>query len=178
MQLNEEQRRLAEENHNLIYGYLQKRGLDVDEYYDICAIGLCKAVKAFDPTQGKKLATLAYRVMDNEVKQYWRRWNFKGREQERFAVSLSDPVYHDAIRGELTLGGTLQGPGDDGRSPYYIVACRTFVDSLPAKEQKVIQMRMNGWTVSEIGHEVGVSTTWVSKLIARVRQKYIAETAV
>ena len=41
--LTKEQKELVENNHKLIYYYIHKNGLSVDEYYDILAIGLCKA---------------------------------------------------------------------------------------------------------------------------------------
>ena len=43
IQLNDEQRKLVADNHNLIYQYLIDNNLPQDEYYDIAAIGLCKA---------------------------------------------------------------------------------------------------------------------------------------
>lgn len=33
--LTEEQRRFAEQNHNLVYKFLHQHGLSIDEYYDI-----------------------------------------------------------------------------------------------------------------------------------------------
>ena len=58
---------LIEENHNLIYSYLHKMRLDIEEYYDLAAIGLCKAANNFDETKGFKFSTYAYRCMNNEV---------------------------------------------------------------------------------------------------------------
>lgn len=46
--MNDEQRKLVENNHNLIYAILHKYNLPIDEYYDVAAIGLCKAAITFD----------------------------------------------------------------------------------------------------------------------------------
>ena len=43
--LNEYQQKYAEQNHNLIYGILNDKNLSIDEYYDVAAIGLCKAAE-------------------------------------------------------------------------------------------------------------------------------------
>lgn len=51
--LNDEQKKLVEENHNLIYWYCHKNNLSVDEYYDMLAIELCKAVQTYDSTKSK-----------------------------------------------------------------------------------------------------------------------------
>ena len=47
MYLSAEQRKLVEDNHNLIYGFIHRHNLPVDEYYGVLAIGLCKAAHNF-----------------------------------------------------------------------------------------------------------------------------------
>ena len=61
------QRQLAADNHLLVYKFLNAHKLPEDEWYDICAIGLCQAAKAYDPRRGKAFSTLAYTVMSHEV---------------------------------------------------------------------------------------------------------------
>ena len=49
LKLNDEQRKLVEQNHNLIYSAMTKCGIrrqDFDDYYGFAAIGLCKAEEA------------------------------------------------------------------------------------------------------------------------------------
>ena len=41
--LTDEERDLVTNNHNLIYSYLNKYNLS-DDYYDLCAIGLCSTL--------------------------------------------------------------------------------------------------------------------------------------
>ena len=45
--LNEEQRRFATENHNLVYAFLNEKGLSEDEYYDVVIFGYLYAVNDF-----------------------------------------------------------------------------------------------------------------------------------
>lgn len=69
--LNDKQRKLAEENHNLIYSFLKSRQLSLDaveDWYGTAAIGLCKAALVYDENRGAKFATLAYICMENEVR--------------------------------------------------------------------------------------------------------------
>ncbi|MBQ9720483.1 MAG: hypothetical protein IJV64_07290 [Oscillospiraceae bacterium] len=42
--LTESQRRFAAENHDLIYAFLRERRYDPDEFYDIAAFGVLRAV--------------------------------------------------------------------------------------------------------------------------------------
>ena len=51
--LTEEQKRMVEENHTLIYWYCHKYNLDIEEYYGLFAIELCRAVQLYDPTKSK-----------------------------------------------------------------------------------------------------------------------------
>lgn len=48
IQITDEARKLVEENHNLVYSFLYKYHLDVEEWYDLAAIGLCKAANTYN----------------------------------------------------------------------------------------------------------------------------------
>lgn len=65
--LTKEQQKLVEDNHGLIYSFLQSRNLPFDEFYDLAAIGLCTAAIGFDPTKGYEFSTYAYRVMASKI---------------------------------------------------------------------------------------------------------------
>ena len=70
-QLNKEQQKLVEYNHNLIWSFMNKNKLStnaVEDWYGTCAIGLCKAAIAYNPDKNLKFSTLAYVCMHNEVK--------------------------------------------------------------------------------------------------------------
>ena len=43
---------LVEENHNLIYWYIHKRNLNVDDYYDLLA-NYVRVHKKYDPARGQ-----------------------------------------------------------------------------------------------------------------------------
>lgn len=65
-QITKEQEKLIEENHNLIYSFLQKYNLSVEDYYDLAAIGLCKAGINFNGNISK-FSTYAYEWMFGSV---------------------------------------------------------------------------------------------------------------
>ena len=66
IQITEEQRKLVEENHNLIYSFLQKYNLAIDEYYGLASIGLCKAGKTYNGDKSN-FSTYAYKCMFTTV---------------------------------------------------------------------------------------------------------------
>lgn len=70
--LTDEQRQLAADNHNLIYKFARSKRLDIREYYDLLAIGLCKAAGVFDASKKVRFSNVAYKCMFNECKMFWR----------------------------------------------------------------------------------------------------------
>ena len=53
MKLTEEQRKLVEDNHWLIYWYAKYNNLNVEEFYHHLAMGLCRAAKGYNDKKGK-----------------------------------------------------------------------------------------------------------------------------
>lgn len=93
-QLTLDQQRIVSENHNLIYSLANKKNINLDEYYDVLAIGLCKAAIAFDNTKGK-FSTLAYTVMLNEYKQELRKQQNERAIPQDKLLSFDVPIQTD-----------------------------------------------------------------------------------
>ena len=71
LKLNDEQRKLVEQNHNLIYSAMTKCGIrrqDFDDYYGFAAIGLCKAAIDYDKTRCISFSTYAYLCIEYEIR--------------------------------------------------------------------------------------------------------------
>ena len=66
MQLSNKQKALVAENHNLIYGYAHKYNINVEEYYDVLAIGLCMAALSYNSNKGA-FSTHAYMMMRKQM---------------------------------------------------------------------------------------------------------------
>jgi DNA-directed RNA polymerase specialized sigma subunit len=94
--LNAEQKQLVADNHNLIYGYAHKKKLDLDEYYDILALGLCRAALSFDSNKSS-FQTYAYMIMGSEVNAH-RRFKVQSKrtlDKSVKEVRLDDPVDYE-----------------------------------------------------------------------------------
>ena len=63
--LTQQQQQLVEDNHKLIYFYLYRNSLSVDEFYDVAAIGLCKAAITYNGQT--KFSTYAYSCIKCEI---------------------------------------------------------------------------------------------------------------
>lgn len=67
IKITDEQRKLVEENHNLIYSFLYSNQFSLEEHYDVAAIGLCNAAINFNPNKGYSFTTYAYKVMMSKI---------------------------------------------------------------------------------------------------------------
>ena len=69
--MTKEQERLVIDNHKLIYDYMWKHNMydnAVEDWYGLCAIGLCKAALIYDSTKGTQFTTLAWVCMQNSCR--------------------------------------------------------------------------------------------------------------
>lgn len=72
---NEERKRMVEENIGLIHMVLKRfagRGYEMEELFQIGAIGLMKAVERFDPNLGYTFSTYAVPVIIGEIRRFLR----------------------------------------------------------------------------------------------------------
>lgn len=86
--LTNEQQKFVEDNHNLIYSFLNSKNLDALEYYDLLAIALCRAAMFFDFNSGAKFSTYVYSIFELEVKREFAYNNRLKRKTDKPVVSL------------------------------------------------------------------------------------------
>lgn len=161
--LNEEQRKLAEENHNLIYKFAWTKHADLEEFYDIFAIGLCHAAYAYDPSKGFKFSVLAYQCMTNEWRSYWR---------TRFANDRIPP------NSEASLDALELHLGDDG---YVYDDTQQYVDKfvrrLTRTERTVLNGLLAGYRCTDIARRLGWSRQYIHKTKKQIQEKWLQYTA-
>lgn len=109
------------DNVNLIYYVLKQYGLykDLDEYYDICMIGLVKAANTFNESKGYTFSTYGISCIRSELLGYLRRQNSSKRKANYNTVSLEMSVYKENDGKEITLLDTL--PSNDNVEEEIIV---------------------------------------------------------
>lgn len=165
MKLTPAQQQLVEDNHNLIYGFLREYNLSQDEYYDLAAIGLCKAAQSFNSNRKSKFSYYAYLVMLTEVKMYWR----KERKYVKPSCSLDDIVLNgDHVN--VTLAEIIADPNDISA---YITAPidRLCTELVKHNERypKILLMLCDGCTQKTIAAALGVCRSMISKDITKIK---------
>lgn len=164
--LTEEQKKFAEENHNLIYSFLMNKKLNFEEYYDIVAIGFCKAVKAYEPSRGP-FSTYAYSCMMNEVKMHWRKTEQRSQKYGVVLISLNEPII--GIE-DLTVKDTLPHP-ESVESLLKYERYLEIINSLPPPMDEVVNLSIQGYSQSEIAQKMGYSQSYVSRLLTKAYQR-------
>ena len=166
--LTEKQRNLIEENHSLIYGYLNRKNLEVDDYYDIVAIGLCKAAKNYDLEVGE-FSTFAYKCMNNEVKNYLTYIKGVKKVPEELVMSYDislnesdDSMSNAVIRDDVEVEDIL----------IHFDYEKFKNNNLNARERLIIKYLENGFKQSYIAEELNFTQQYISSVIKNIKKKW------
>lgn len=162
--LNNQQRKLVEDNHNLIYSFLKQHKLSLDaveDWYGTAAIGLCKAALIFDESRGSKFSTLAYLCMNNEVRMVMR----ANRKNVTVTTSLNDDI---STANGCCLADIIPDTRDCFYSVYLNDAIEIATRNLSDRNKKFIDLIINhGMTNTEVAKQFGVSQPTVSRVYAK-----------
>lgn len=169
---------LVERNLRLV-AHIAKKYQNVDEDMEdlisIGTIGLIKAIDSFDAGKGK-LSTYASRCIDNELLMLLRAKKKTSRE-----VSLYEPIGTDREGNEISLLDVIEQDQVDviDRMEVEDKLHRLkglITDRLSDREREIILMRyglLEGQEITqrEIGHRLGISRSYVSRIEKRALEK-------
>ena len=174
--LTEEQKKLVEDNHNLIYSYMWNKGLslnDTEDWYGVLATALCKTAKLYDPDRGYKFATLAFAVMDNDLKMIFRHRQIQIPEESQ--LSLDTPLDE---KGN-TAHEIVADAKDRFQSIYLKDAVQNTLRAMTERENQIIKcLLQNELSQKATAREVGMSQAYVSrvyiKFLDKIKSAYVA----
>ena len=169
MTLTDEQKALVTENHQLIFGYLTKKGLNIDEYYDLAAIGLCKAAMNYRKNSGK-FSTLAYRCIHNEIYNEYRQKN-QTRAIPEDMISSYNMLISNCNGDDIEVLDTLKSDFDIEKYVLDNVLLEKLYEKLSDKYKMTLILALKGYNNCEIGDILGYSdsTIWnIKKKIALI----------
>ena len=165
--MTEEQKKLAEENHNLIYFYARKyhrSKRDFEDMYGILAIGLSKAARDYDESRGRAFSTVAMGYMLNECRNAYRCDKYRNGKLSICSYNNIVPLpdeegtteYIDMIEGK-------QDVWDDVN----LIEFTKFNDQL----RKIAYLSYLGYDQKEIGEQVGITQSLVSRKLKKIRKE-------
>lgn len=172
--MNDAQRKLAADNHNLIYKALQDYNLTADDYYDVAAIGLCKAALNYDESRNVKFSTFAVTCMHNELGAELRKQRSEMRSKFS-TVSLDAPINSRCGENIATLGEVI--PVEDTAEDTLIFNDAMDMDCLNDNEKRVAQLVLSGYSFAEISRNDGITREAVRQTYRRAQRKLTARYA-
>lgn len=158
--MTEKEKRLIEENHNLIYFCLKKYDLPENDFYDIAAIGLIKAAKTYKE-ETTNFSTYAVNCIGNEIKKEYKKRTLKRivpndklvRVDKKIGQSLND--YYTIIQ--------------NGNENLEEKVCtedliKKITRKLDDRRKQVLVMLIDGYNTHDIASAMGVKSQRISQL--------------
>lgn len=166
MKLSNEQVKLVEDNHNLIYSFLLSNNFSIEDYYDIAAIALCETALHYDSSKGA-FGTYAYHNMLMKVLGEKRRDSARRRIPESNVFSY-DKKISEAGEHELTFLDVLADSCNVEGEVVTDIVFYKYINSLKKdRDKRILIMLRDGYNQTEVCKVVGCSQPTVS----RVRNK-------
>lgn len=176
--LTQEQKELAEKNHNLIYGLAYKCGIDIEEFYGVLAIGLCKAAKHYDSNRGA-FSTFAYKTMYYEyIKEVQ---SISGKSIPQYMIIPLDTEalwasQSDNSGDSMTLANIVPDKNVHVEDDVLCeIQYEKFLDSLHGSDREIMEMLKNGLTKAEIANALHMSYQNVRSKVTKIMRRWFYE---
>lgn len=160
--LNSEQKRLVEENHNLIYTVLLQYNLSVAEYYCEAAEGLCQAALSYKNPK-VKFSAYAYVCIKNNLSKFIRIQKYQKRNSGKDDLYYEDIAFEDVSFIELFGNDYLFTDYN-----YQLLKLR-----LTDREKEVLNLLLNKYTLTEIGDMYNVTKSQITLIRQSIQKKYL-----
>ena len=145
MILTNEQSEQVSNNHSLIYWIGNLKRLDLSDWYDLLAIELCYTIK-YDPKASN------YKRVDNLVKKEYAKTKLQKNNSGRI-YSLD----------EISVASTIDDLDMD----------MDMKDLLDNDATDILRMRAMGYTQTDIAETLGVTQSYISKIIDKKRKRVL-----
>lgn len=151
----------AEQNHELVYAFMNEKGLPEDEYYDIVIFGYLRAVQEYCQNSLRykcRFSTLAWPKMQGAVSNYHKGVSSSKRNAK--IVSFDDDLglfiqnnsFYDSYLTDLKTHLLM-----------HELACR-----LPEKEMRIVKMKVHGYSLQDIARAEKMNFNQIGRLLESI----------
>ncbi len=164
--LTKEQRDFAAERHNLIYAFLNDKGLPEDEYYDIVVFGFLRAVRRYlnlPHLQKYSFSTIAWSSMDCSLVNHFRGQNRQKRKGH--TISLDTLVFEDEV---LPLTEVLSAPDRLMADLEVQLMLHDLAAKVTRQQMDVVRQRHEGYCLREIAKSQRTTIKHIQELLQDV----------
>lgn len=145
--LTESEKKFAEENHNLVYGFLHRYKYSIEEYYNIVIFGYLKGVQVYhrrkDLQSKYDFPFIAWQYMRSEIGNNLRTKNSQKRKSEQTVISL-DAEYNNIEDFYNVLGGKS---AENDVMEKLLVA--DIMGILTEVQRKIAELKIDGYSNKE-----------------------------
>ena len=164
-QFTKEEQQFAEENHDLVYAFLNEKKLSEDEYYDVVVFGYLRAVQEFCGTsklRKYKFSTLAWKRMQHTLMDYYKYVSSPKRNAQ--VISLDEPI--DSEDG-LCIADTISY--DDIMSELKEeLLMHELAKKLSPREMRIVKMKVRGDKMHTIAKAERLTFQEINRLLDNI----------
>ena len=166
MKLTNEQQKLVEEHHNLIYKVLIDNDWNIEQWYDSAAIGLCNAALKYNPDSKIKFITYAYRAIVNTILKEIK----KNKIHHIQTVSYNNTVKYN--EEELEAIDVFPSPISVADNVADCAFVEWFFEYMSIRELQICMYRMQGIQNQEISKILGVTRSCIDASVRKMKSTY------
>lgn len=162
--LTKEQQHFAENNHHLVYAFLNAQELSESTYYDVVIFGYLRAVQEYCETphlHRYKFSTLAWKRMQSALSDY-----FRYLACQRRAISVISLEALIGTRKELHLEETLSRPDELMLQLEMELILHALATQLPRRNMRIICMKLRGDRMHEIARKEQMTFRDINKTLS------------
>ena len=165
--LNDMEKKLAEENHNLLYSFLHRHKYSIEEFYNICVFGYLKGIQVYsrrkDLQSKYQLAFICKRYMQVEIGNYFKTENAKKRKPTETIISLDAEYTETENLYNCTGGKFLEEEIMEKES------VKEMMENLSEVQRKIMELKIDGYGNKEVYLLLEIPSSTFYKELNRIK---------
>lgn len=165
--LTEQEKKFAEENHNLVYDFLHKRNYNVEDFYSIVIFGYLKAVQMYQRRKSLQekcgFSVIAFQYMHAEIQMHFRAVDSQKRKPTESIISLDDGNEEGDNLYNVAVGESFES---DVMEKELI---KELMENLSEDQRKIAKLKMDGYSNKEVYMLLEIKPSTYYKKIKRIR---------
>ena len=165
--LTPEQRLFAAEHHDLVYKFLRKKRLSIDEFYDVVIFAYLRSVRRFLTEPALKqysFATIAWSSMNCALHNYYR--SQKTPKHNALVLSLHATPYE----GSYALEETIPAPNPHMRQLEEQLLLHDLAKRVSRQQMNIVHLKSCGYNDRDIARRQDTTIEHVQMLLKEVRR--------
>lgn len=179
--MTEEQKKLVEENMNLVYFTLSRYYpwlLQDEDVRSVGMIGLMIAAQKWEPSRGK-FSTFAVKVIKREISNEWRKTQTKGRDEKanryyecaQKAAQFVGREQNTNDIGDLSIWNLLASPEDVAKECEERIDLQNALAKLPPRHVEILKLHyVEKMKLDDIGKLYGMSRQRAHEVICTAKR--------